>query len=125
TAHLLAMAVQDLFPGAQVTIGPVIDDGFYYDFAYERPFTPEDLAKIEERMAQLSESDLPVQRVVMSREEAIAAFDAMGEKYKVEIIRELPVGEEISVYKQGEWMDLCRGPHVPSTGKLKAFKLTK
>ncbi len=125
TAHLLAMAVQELFPGAQVTIGPVIDDGFYYDFAYERAFTPEDLTKIEERMAQISERDLPVQRVVMSREEAIKTFDAMGEKYKVEIIGALPAGEDISVYKQGEWMDLCRGPHVPSTSKLKAFKLTK
>jgi threonyl-tRNA synthetase len=125
TAHLLAMAVQELFPGAQVTIGPVIEDGFYYDFAYERPFSTEDLAKIEERMTQIAERDLPVQRVVMSRDEAVGAFDAMGEKYKVEIIRELPAGEEISVYRQGEWLDLCRGPHVPSTGKLKAFKLMK
>ncbi|MET0379268.1 MAG: threonine--tRNA ligase, partial [Spongiibacteraceae bacterium] len=125
TAHLLAMAVQELFPGAQVTIGPVIDDGFYYDFAYERGFTLDDLSKIEERMAQISERDLPVQRVVMSREDAIKTFAAMGEKYKVEIIGALPEGEDISVYKQGEWMDLCRGPHVPSTGKLKAFKLTK
>jgi threonyl-tRNA synthetase len=125
TAHLLAMAVQELFPGAQVTIGPVIEDGFYYDFAYERPFSTEDLAKIEERMAQIAERDLPVQRVVMSRDEAVKTFDAMGEKYKVEIIRELPEGDEISVYKQGEWMDLCRGPHVPATGKLKAFKLMK
>jgi threonyl-tRNA synthetase len=125
TAHLLAMAVQELFPGAQVTIGPVIEDGFYYDFAYERAFTLEDLAKIEERMAQISERDLPVRRVVMSREQAIETFDAMGEKYKVEIIRDLPAGDEISVYKQGDWMDLCRGPHVPSTAKLKAFKLTK
>jgi len=125
TAHLLAMAVQELFPGAQVTIGPVIEDGFFYDFAYERPFSTEDLANIEARMAQISERDLPVQRVVMSRDEAIKTFDAMGEKYKVEIIRELPEGEDISVYRQGEWMDLCRGPHVPSTGKLKAFKLMK
>lgn len=125
TAHLLAMAVQDLFPGAQVTIGPVIEDGFYYDFAFERPFTPEDLAKIESRMQELAERDLPVQRVVMSHDEAVATFAGMGEQYKVQIIRELPAGEEISVYKQGEWMDLCRGPHVPSTGKLKAFKLTK
>jgi len=125
TAHLLAMAVQELFPGAQVTIGPVIEDGFYYDFAYERPFSTEDLANIEARMAQISERDLPVQRVVMSRDEAIKTFEAMGEKYKVEIIRELPEGDEISVYRQGEWMDLCRGPHVPSTGKLKAFKLMK
>jgi len=125
TAHLLAMAVQDLFPGAQVTIGPVIEDGFYYDFAYQRAFTPEDLEKIEQRMMEITQRDLPVQRVVMSREEAIAAFEALGEKYKVEIIKALPAGEDISVYKQGEWMDLCRGPHVPSTGKLKAFKLTK
>jgi threonyl-tRNA synthetase len=125
TAHLLAMAVQELFPGAQVTIGPVIEDGFFYDFAYERAFSTEDLVKIEERMQQISERDLPVTRVVMSRDDAVKAFDAMGEKYKVEIIRDLPEGEDISVYKQGDWMDLCRGPHVPSTGKLKAFKLTK
>jgi threonyl-tRNA synthetase len=125
TAHLLAMAVQDLFPGAQVTIGPVIEDGFYYDFAYERTFSLDDLAKIEQRMAEISQSDLPVQRVVMSRAEAIAAFAALGEQYKVQIIEDLPGNEEISAYKQGEWMDLCRGPHVPSTGKLKAFKLTK
>ena len=125
TAHLLAMAVQDLFPGAQVTIGPVIDDGFYYDFAYERTFSLDDLAKIEQRMTEIAQSDLPVQRVVMSRAEAIAAFGALGEQYKVQIIEDLPGNEEISAYKQGEWMDLCRGPHVPSTGKLKAFKLTK
>lgn len=125
TAHLLANAVQDLFPGAQVTIGPVIEDGFFYDFAYERAFTPEDLQKIEARMTEISQSDLPVQRVVMSRDEAVAAFDKLGEKYKVQIIQELPASEEISIYKQGAWMDLCRGPHVPSTGKLKAFKLTK
>jgi threonyl-tRNA synthetase len=125
TAHLLAMAVQDLFPGAQVTIGPVIEDGFFYDFAYERAFTPDDLQKIEARMAEISQRDLPVQRVVMSRDEAVAAFEKLGEKYKVQIIQELPASEEISIYKQGDWMDLCRGPHVPSTGKLKAFKLTK
>lgn len=125
TAHLLAMAVQELFPGAQVTIGPVIEDGFYYDFAFERAFTPEDLAKIEQRMTDIAQRDLPVQRVVMSRDEAIAAFDKLGEKYKVQIIQDLPAGDEISAYKQGDWMDLCRGPHVPSTGKLKAFKLTK
>jgi len=125
TAHLLAMAVQDLFSGAQVTIGPVIEDGFYYDFAYERTFTPEDLEKIEKRMEDISQQDLPVKRVVMSRAEAMSAFEKLGEKYKVEIIRELPGGEEISVYQQGAWMDLCRGPHVPSTGKLKAFKLTR
>jgi len=125
TAHLLAMAVQDLFPGAQVTIGPVIEDGFYYDFAYERTFSLDDLAKIEQRMTEISQSYLPVQRVVMSRTDAIAAFAALGEQYKVQIIEDLPGNEEISAYKQGEWMDLCRGPHVPSTGKLKAFKLTK
>ncbi|MFT5888334.1 MAG: threonyl-tRNA synthetase [Zhongshania sp.] len=125
TAHLLAMAVQDIFPGAQVTIGPVIEDGFYYDFAYERAFTPEDLEKIEARMSELSADDLAVSRVVMSREEAVKAFADLGEEYKVEIIKDLPGNEDISVYKQGDWMDLCRGPHVPSTGKLNAFKLTK
>jgi threonyl-tRNA synthetase len=125
TAHLLAMAVQDIFPGAQVTIGPVIEDGFYYDFAYERAFTPEDLEKIEARMTELSSDDLAVSRVVMSREEAVKAFADLGEEYKVEIIKDLPGNEDISVYKQGDWMDLCRGPHVPSTGKLNAFKLTK
>ena len=125
TAHLLAMAVQDLFPGAQVTIGPVIEDGFYYDFAYERAFTPEDLEKIEARMTELSAEDLSVSRIVMSREEAVKAFSDLGEEYKVEIIKDLPGDEDISVYKQGDWMDLCRGPHVPSTGKLNAFKLTK
>jgi threonyl-tRNA synthetase len=125
TAHLLAMAVQELFPGAQVTIGPVIEDGFYYDFAFERPFTPEDLEKIEKRMEEIAAQDLAVQRVVMSRDEAVKTFAAMGEHFKVEIIQELPDSEEISIYKQGDWMDLCRGPHVPSTGKLKAFKLMK
>jgi threonyl-tRNA synthetase len=125
TAHLLAMAVQDLFPGAQVTIGPVIEDGFYYDFAYDRTFSLDDLAKIEQRMTELAQRDLPVERVVMDRDAAVAAFDEIGEKYKVQIIQDLPAGEEISLYRQGEWMDLCRGPHVPSTGKLKAFKLTK
>ncbi len=125
TAHLLAMAVQQLFPGAQVTIGPVIEDGFFYDFAYERPFTPDDLAAIEQRMTELAAADLPVNRIVMSREQAIEAFGALGEAYKVQIIEELPRSEEISVYRQGDWMDLCRGPHVPSTARLKAFKLTK
>ncbi len=125
TAHLLAMAVQDLFPGAQVTIGPVIEDGFYYDFAYERAFTPEDLEKIEARMTELSSADLTVSRKVMSREEVVKAFSDLGEEYKVEIIKDLPGNEDISVYQQGDWMDLCRGPHVPSTGKLNAFKLTK
>ena len=125
TAHLLAMAVQELFPGTQVTIGPVIEDGFYYDFASEHHFTPDDLERIEARMAELAAADLPVNREVMTREEAVDAFEALGEHYKVQIIRELPEGEDISVYRQGDWMDLCRGPHVPSTGRLKAFKLTK
>lgn len=125
TAHLLAMATQEIFPEAQVTIGPVIEDGFYYDFAFERAFTPDDLEKIQGKMAELAASDLPVERVLMTREEAIDTFGKMGEKYKVEIIQELPEGEDISVYRQGSWMDLCRGPHVPSTGKLKAFKLMK
>jgi threonyl-tRNA synthetase len=125
TAHLLAMAVQELYPGTQVTIGPVVEDGFYYDFAGEHQFTPEDLGKIEARMAELAAADLPVERVVVSREEAIETFRGLGEHYKVEIIEELPAGEEISLYRQGDWMDLCRGPHVPSTGKLSAFKLTK
>jgi threonyl-tRNA synthetase len=125
TAHLLAQAVQDLFPGAQVTIGPVIEDGFYYDFAYERAFSTEDLEAIENRMAELAEADQPVQRHVWSREKAIEEFTRLGEHYKVEIIKDLPGDEEISIYSQGEWMDLCRGPHVPSTGKLKYFKLMK
>ncbi len=125
TAHLLAMAVQDLFPGAQVTIGPTIEDGFFYDFAFERAFTPDDLEAIEKRMAELADADLAVHRVEMPRDEAADAFKKMGEDYKVEIIRDLPAGEVISLYKQGDWMDLCRGPHVPSTSKLKAFKLTK
>ena len=125
TAHLLAMAVQELFPGVQVTIGPVIDDGFYYDFATGHKFTPQDLENIEQRMEELAARDLPVQRVVMSREKAIETFRNMGENYKVQIIEALPEGEEISLYMQGAWGDLCRGPHVPSTAKLKAFKLTK
>ncbi len=125
TAHLLAMATQDLFPGAQVTIGPVIDDGFFYDFSYERAFNMEDLAKIEKRMEELVKEDLAIHREVTSREQAIADFDALGESYKVEIIRDLPEGDDISVYRQGEWKDLCRGPHVPSTGKLKSFKLMR
>ncbi|MEE4143965.1 MAG: threonine--tRNA ligase, partial [Halieaceae bacterium] len=125
TAHLLAMAVQELFPGVQVTIGPVIEDGFYYDFATGHSFTPEDLARIEQRMEELAEQNLPVERLVLSREKAIEQFRNMGENYKVQIIEDLPGGEEISLYRQGAWMDLCRGPHVPSTGKLGAFKLTK
>ncbi|MEZ5571422.1 MAG: threonine--tRNA ligase [Halioglobus sp.] len=125
TAHLLAMATQELFPGVQVTIGPVIEDGFYYDFATGHNFTPQDLEKIEQRMEELAKSDLPVERLVMSREKAIEHFRNLGENYKVQIIEALPEGEEISLYRQGAWGDLCRGPHVPSTGKLGAFKLTK
>ncbi|MDP2140904.1 MAG: threonine--tRNA ligase [Gammaproteobacteria bacterium] len=123
-AHLMAQAVQRLFPEAQVTIGPVIDDGFFYDFAYARPFTPEDLAKIEEQMWQIVKENLPVFRFVMSRDEAIAMFESMGERYKVEIIKSIPGEEALSFYRQGEFIDLCRGPHVPETGKFKAFKLT-
>jgi threonyl-tRNA synthetase len=125
TAHLLAQAVKQLFPEAQVTIGPVIEDGFYYDFAYARPFTPEDLAAIEGRMKQLSKADAPVTRRVLPRDEAVQLFRNMGENYKAEIIAAIPASEPISLYGQGDWVDLCRGPHVPSTGKLKAFKLMK
>ena len=125
TAHLLAQAVQQLFPGTQVTIGPTVEDGFYYDFASGHNFTPDDLERIEQRMSELVKDDLPVSRIVYSRDKAIELFRNMGEHYKVQIIEELPADEEISVYQQGEWMDLCRGPHVPSTGKLGAFKLTK
>jgi len=124
-AHLMAMAVQELFPGAQVTIGPVIDHGFYYDFAYERPFTPEDLEKIEKRMNELSKQDLQVERSILDRPAAIRLFEDMGEKYKVEIIESIPGEEPLSFYKQGDFIDLCRGPHVPSTGHIKAFKLMK
>jgi threonyl-tRNA synthetase len=125
TAHLLANAVQELFPDAQVTIGPVIEDGFYYDFAYKRPFSTEDLAAIERRMAEISAKDLKVHRRVLPRDEAVAHFKKIGEHYKAEIIAAIPAGESISLYGQGSWEDLCRGPHVPSTGKLKAFKLMK
>jgi threonyl-tRNA synthetase len=125
TAHLLAQAVKELFPDAQVTIGPVIEDGFYYDFAYKRPFTPEDIAAIEAKMKQLAEADQPVHRRVMKRDEAVAFFKNLGEHYKAEIIASIPEKEEISLYGQGNWIDLCRGPHVPSTGKLRAFKLMK
>ncbi|EED34841.1 threonyl-tRNA synthetase [Luminiphilus syltensis NOR5-1B] len=125
TAHLLAQATQQLFPDTQVTIGPTVEDGFYYDFATEHRFTPEDLEKIEARMAEIVAQDLPVERVVCSREEAAKLFAEMGEHFKVQIVEDLPEGEEISLYRQGEWVDLCRGPHVPSTGKIKAFKLTK
>jgi threonyl-tRNA synthetase len=125
TAHLLAQAVQRLFPGAQVTIGPVIDNGFYYDFAYERPFTPDDLAKIEAEMEKIVKEGLPVTRSVKSRDEAITFFRGLGENYKAEIIESIPSNEELSLYTQGEFTDLCRGPHVPNTGKLRAFKLMK
>ncbi|HET7757317.1 MAG TPA: threonine--tRNA ligase [Steroidobacteraceae bacterium] len=125
TAHLLAQAVKELFPDAQVTIGPVIEDGFYYDFAYARPFTPEDLAAIETKMGELAKADEQVTRRVLPREEAVRFFRDQGEIYKAEIIAGIPDKEEISLYGQGNWVDLCRGPHVPSTGKLKAFKLTK
>ncbi len=125
TAHLLAQAVKALFPQAQVTIGPVIEDGFYYDFSFERAFTPEDLLAIEKKMKQLSKKDARVVREVKDRDEASTYFDSIGEKYKAEIIRDLPQGEEISLYTQGDFTDLCRGPHVSSTGKLKVFKLLK
>ena len=125
TAHLLAQAVQQLFPGTQVTIGPTVENGFYYDFASGHNFTLEDLDKIEARMVELAADDLSVERIVAPRDKAIEIFRNMGEHYKVQIIEDLPEDEEISIYRQGEWMDLCRGPHVPSTGKLQAFKLTK
>jgi len=124
-AHLLAQATQSLFPKAQVTIGPVIDNGFFYDFAFSRPFTPDDLTAIEAKMLEIAKQDLPVERSSMIREEAIEFFKNMGEEYKAEIIESIPAGEEISLYRQGDFIDLCRGPHVPSTGKIKAFKLMK
>jgi len=125
TAHLMAMAVKELFPAAQVTIGPVIENGFYYDFRFERAFTPEDMEKIERRMQELAERDYPVRRFELPRDEAIKRFAEMGEDYKVRIIQDIPGDEPLSFYEQGDFVDLCRGPHVPSTGKLKAFKLTK
>jgi threonyl-tRNA synthetase len=125
TAHLLAYAVKELFPDAQVTIGPCIENGFYYDFAYKRPFTPEDLVAIEKRMAELAKKDIPVTRKVMPRDEAIAYFKSIGEHYKAEIIDSIPQGEDVSLYEEGNFTDLCRGPHVPSTAKLKVFKLMK
>ena len=125
TAHLLAYAVKELFPDAQVTIGPVIDNGFYYDFSYSRPFTPEDLAAIEARMTELSNKDEPVVRRVLPRDEAVAYFKGLGEHYKAEIIASIPSNEDVSLYREGNFEDLCRGPHVPSTGKLKHFKLMK
>jgi threonyl-tRNA synthetase len=125
TAHLLAYAVKELFPDAHVTIGPVIEDGFYYDFSYRRPFTPEDLAAIEKKMAELAKADEPVVRNLMARDDAVRYFESIGEHYKAEIIASIPAGEQISLYSEGKFTDLCRGPHVPSTGKLKIFKLTK
>lgn len=125
TAHLLAYAVKELFPEAQVTIGPVIENGFYYDFAYKRPFTPEDLAAIEKKMAELAKKDEPVVRRVLPRDEAVAYFKNLGEAYKAEIIGSIPSNEDVSLYREGAFEDLCRGPHVPSTGKLKHFKLMK
>ena len=125
TAHLLAYAVKTLFPDAQVTIGPVIENGFFYDFAYKRPFTPEDLAAIEQKMGELARKDELVQRRVLPRDEAVSLFKSMGEDYKAEIIQSIPAGEDVSLYREGAFEDLCRGPHVPSTGRLKHFKLMK
>jgi len=125
SAHLLAHAVKELFPEAQVTIGPVIEDGFYYDFSYKRPFTPEDLSAIEKRMAEIAKRDHAVRRELMPRDEAVRFFAGMGEKYKAEIISSIPSNEDISLYRQGDFVDLCRGPHVPSTGRLKVFRLMK
>jgi threonyl-tRNA synthetase len=125
SAHLLAHAVKQLYPSAQVTIGPVIENGFYYDFAFERAFTPEDLERIQTRMEELTTRDIPVTRSVMPRDEAVAFFRDMGEEYKAQIIADIPADQEISLYRQDDFIDLCRGPHVPSTGKLKAFKLMK
>ena len=125
TAHLLAYAVKELFPEAQVTIGPVIDNGFYYDFAYSRPFTPEDLEAIEKRMAELAKKDIPVSREVWQRDRAVEFFLSIGEKYKAELIAAIPADQDVSLYREGDFIDLCRGPHVPSTGKLKVFKLMK
>ena len=125
TAHLMAYAVKELFPEAQVTIGPTIEEGFYYDFAYKRPFTPEDLAAIEAKMAELVKQDIPVERYELPRDEAVAYFKGIGEAYKAEIIESIPQGEVLSLYREGGFTDLCRGPHVPSTGKLKVFKLMK
>jgi len=125
TAHLLAYAVKELFPEAQVTIGPVIENGFYYDFSFGRPFTPEDLAAIEKRMAELARRDHPVIREVWPRDKAVEYFKSIGEHYKAEIIASIPAGEEVSLYREGDFVDLCRGPHVPSTGRLRVFKLMR
>lgn len=125
TAHLLAQAVKQLFPTAQITIGPIIEDGFYYDIAFGRPFTPEDLTRIEEKMQEIVQQDFTVSRTVISRDAAIKLFRDIGEEYKAKIVEDIPSGETLSLYKQGDFVDLCRGPHVPNTGRLKAFKLTK
>src|SRR6218665_1272875 len=125
TAHLLAYAVKELFPEAQVTIGPVIENGFFYDFSYKRPFTPEDLEAIEAKMAELAKKDEKVERRVLPRDEAVAYFKSLGEHYKAEIIESIPADQDVSLYSEGAFTDLCRGPHVPSTGKLKHFKLMK
>lgn len=125
TSHLMAQAVKELYPTAEVTIGPAIENGFYYDFKFERAFTPEDLEKIEARMKELVKKDIPLERYTLPRDEAIAYFKSIGEHYKAEIISEIPAGEIISLYRQGDFTDLCRGPHVPSTGKLKVFKIMK
>lgn len=124
-SHLMAMAVQELFPKSQVTIGPVIADGFYYDFAFERAFTPEDLARIEQKMREIAGRKLDIVREEWERDAAIAHFEQIGESYKAKLIGRIPAGETVSLYRQGEWMDLCRGPHVPNTGMLKHFKLMK
>ena len=125
SAHLMAQAVKELYPDAQVTIGPSIENGFYYDFSYSRPFTPEDLEKIEARMDELAKKDIPIVREEMDRTAAVEFFKGLGEHYKAEIIEAIPEGEVISLYRQGDFVDLCRGPHVPSTGKLKVHKLMK
>ncbi|MEO1059408.1 MAG: TGS domain-containing protein, partial [Actinomycetota bacterium] len=124
-AHVMAEAVQDLFPGTQVTIGPAIDDGFYYDFARNEPFSIDDLAQIEARMAEIVRADRPFRRSEVGREEARERFRSLGEQYKVELLDAIPEGEPVTLYHQGEWFDLCRGPHAPSTGRIGAFKLLK
>ena len=125
-AHIMAMAVQELYPGTQVTIGPVIENGFYYDFARKEPFTKDDLEKIENKMSEIIDRDVKTKREVWKRDEAITHFKKIGEKYKAELIKDLPVNEEVTIYRQGDWLDLCRGPHLPSTGMIgKSFKLMK